>query len=336
MGDVALTVPVIRGILNENPTIYITLVTKKAFIPFFEGIERLHVIPADFKKRHKGFPGLFRLFSQLREQTKSDLVIDLHSVLRSKILSFLFRISGKKVVTIKKDRKRKEQFTRSAEVPALPHTVSRYTDVIHRAGIPLSKAMEPPVFELPGEKVDFIRNYLIRKGLDKKILIGIAPFARHTLKIWPLENVKKLIAFLLKTETVHIFLFGGGKHELNVLNDVASGFKECSVVELHLEHELALMRKLSVMVSMDSGNMHLAALSGIPTISIWGATHPGIGFGSWHQPDSNSIQISKEELPCRPCTVYGKGTCYRGDFACMNRITPEQVARQVKLVCEQL
>lgn len=79
------------------------------------------------------------------------------------------------------------------------------------------------------------------------------------------------------------------------------------------------------MISMDSSNMHMAALSGTKVISIWGGTDPLTGFGAWQQPDEYSIRIPVEELTCRPCTVYGKGTCRRGDFACMEWLTPEMV-----------
>ena len=54
------------------------------------------------------------------------------------------------------------------------------------------------------------------------------------------------------------------------------------------------------------------------------------GFGAYHTNNSLNIQISKEELDCRPCTVFGKGTCRRGDFACMNWLTPEKVYNEIR------
>jgi ADP-heptose:LPS heptosyltransferase len=76
---------------------------------------------------------------------------------------------------------------------------------------------------------------------------------------------------------------------------------------------------------MDSSNMHMAALVGTKVISIWGGTDPLSGFGAWTQPPAYSISIPVDELTCRPCTTFGKGTCSRGDFACMNWLTPEIV-----------
>jgi ADP-heptose:LPS heptosyltransferase len=90
------------------------------------------------------------------------------------------------------------------------------------------------------------------------------------------------------------------------------------------------MSKLDMMISMDSSNMHMAALVGTKVISIWGGTDPLSGFEAWMQPESFSIRIPTEELTCRPCTIYGKGECKRFDFACMNWLTPEMVYEKIE------
>ena len=81
-----------------------------------------------------------------------------------------------------------------------------------------------------------------------------------------------------------------------------------------MEAELALMSHLDVMVSMDSGNMHLASLINTPVVTIWGATHPLAGFMGWNQSEENAVQV---DLPCRPCSVYGNKPCSRKDYACL-------------------
>ena len=80
---------------------------------------------------------------------------------------------------------------------------------------------------------------------------------------------------------------------------------------------------------MDSGNMHLAALSGVPVLSIWGATHPDAGFGPWGQGEEAILQIPTDELTCRPCSVFGNKPCWRGDLACLTSISVETVAAGV-------
>ena len=100
--------------------------------------------------------------------------------------------------------------------------------------------------------------------------------------------------------------------------------------QLKMKQEVALMTQLDLMLCVDSSNMHLAALLGIPLLSIWGGTHPDVGFGPYGKGEESIIQVSREELPCRPCSVYGKEKCYRGDFACLTNITPEYVVKRME------
>ena len=100
----------------------------------------------------------------------------------------------------------------------------------------------------------------------------------------------------------------------------------------NLQEELVLMSHLDVMVSMDSANMHLASLVHVPVVSVWGATHPYAGFMGWNQDDDMTVQV---QLPCRPCSVFGNKACYRGDMACMNRITPEMIINKVEKVLDR-
>jgi ADP-heptose:LPS heptosyltransferase len=154
----------------------------------------------------------------------------------------------------------------------------------------------------------------------------------HTSKIWPLQYYPELIRLLIQRTRAKIFLFGGGEKELNFFEELRSEFPEnCVVVagQLKMKQELALMERLEAMVAVDSSNMHLASMMNLPVVSIWGGTHPDVGFGPFGQHPENLIQISRDELPCRPCSVYGRETCYRGDFACLNRITPEVVSERV-------
>ena len=83
------------------------------------------------------------------------------------------------------------------------------------------------------------------------------------------------------------------------------------------------------MITMDSSNMHLAALAGTKVVSVWGATHPFAGFMPYNQSKELVVQVS---LPCRPCSVYGNKPCYRKDFACMNLISPEMITNKVKSI----
>ena len=143
--------------------------------------------------------------------------------------------------------------------------------------------------------------------------------------------MEQLISMLAKTGEYKIFLFGGGERESLILNRWASDFpgKVVSLtgMQLGFSGELALMSHLKLLVSMDSANMHLASLVGLPVISVWGATHPYAGFLGWKQSLDNTVQV---DLPCRPCSVFGNRPCWRNDYACLNEISPEEIANKIK------
>ena len=113
MGDVAMTVPVLRAFVNQFPEVKITVVSRPFFKPFFEGIPNLSFFDFDEKERHKGFFGLCKLYQDLTA-LNIDAFADLHNVLRSKVVRTLFAVSGKKIASVDKGRDEKKALT-SAE-----------------------------------------------------------------------------------------------------------------------------------------------------------------------------------------------------------------------------
>jgi ADP-heptose:LPS heptosyltransferase len=326
MGDVALATPVIRGIRSQYPEIKITLLTRSGFEQFFYSIDDLQLFIPDFGKKHKGFFGIIRLFRDIKKSDKIDHVIDLHDVLRSKILRFLFVLSGIPCTVIDKGRRGKRRMITGKEKIQLKHSVERYYDVFSRAGYPVRPAALPSIIP-SAEGLSEVSGLPVNM---KDLNIGVAPYAKHALKIWPEENMIKLLELISGRRNVKIWFFGG-YDEQERLTTLRSRVPGSFLVtgKLSPGGELALMSRLDLMISMDSSNMHMAALIGTRVISIWGGTDPIMGFGAWQQPDDFAIRISVDELTCRPCTVFGKGKCKRGDFACMAWLTPEKVFKKI-------
>ena len=321
MGDVALLTPVIKGMRKQYPDVEMTIVTRKAFESFFYSTGEIKLFFPDFKKNHKGLSGIFKMYRDLRKE-HPDCVIDLHDVLRSKILRQLFRLSGVPVHVINKGRNDKKKIINGTRRTGLKHSVLRYCDVFAEAGFPLVP-LDPPCIHLTPQGLAEVSGLKLNLA---DFNIGVAPYARHKLKMWPEEYMKKLLEIFSAKDNVKIWLFGGND-ELERLENFRTQVPGAFIVsgKLSLAGELALMSKLNFMISMDSSNMHMAALTGIRVISIWGGTDPLSGFGAWKQPDSLAFRIPPEELTCRPCTIYGKGECRRGDLACMNWLTPERM-----------
>ena len=334
MGDVVLLVPVIRSFVATYPDVEVTVVTRPKFASFFTDIERVIPFPADVDHTYNGIFGMRDLFKKLLKKASYDVVLDMHDHIRTIMLRNLFKVFAGKVIVFDKGRKEKHAITRedNKSTASLIHTVERYRLAFEKAGYPFA-ILPRPYFLVKDSTLTETTEWLNENGIEKKEKwIGIAPFARHTSKIWPLNNYDDLISRMIAKSSLKFFLFGGGEAEVEFLAGLQKKFPEHSVVvagQLKLKQELALMQMLDLMLCVDSSNMHLAALMGTPLLSIWGGTHPDVGFGPYGSSEENIIQISRTELPCRPCSVYGREKCLRGDFACLAWITPDQIASHV-------
>ncbi|WP_298136112.1 glycosyltransferase family 9 protein [Flavobacterium sp.] len=304
MGDVAMTVPVIRAFVEQNKSVKITIVSRPFFKPFFDGIDNVNFFAVDVKERHKGFVGLLKLYSDLK-QLNIDAIADLHNVLRSKVIRALFALSGKKVAFTDKGRKEKKQLTRSENkiFKPLKSMFERHVDTFSKLGfsIDLSSTNFP--------KKAILSNEIVTISGEKQNSnwIGIAPFAQYESKVYPKDLMQQVIDELALNNNNKIFLFGGGNKEIEILNQFASNKNNVIVVagKLNLQQELQLISNLDVMLSMDSGNAHIAAMLGIKVITLWGATHPYAGFSPFNQPLENCLVSDRNQFPLLPTSVYG-------------------------------
>ena len=276
MGDVAMTVPVLSALSQQYPHLKITVLTKPFFAPMFAQLKHVNAFEAEVKGNHKGLFGLWTLYKELRA-LRIDAVADLHNVLRSKVLKLFFRFGGIPFVQIDKGRAEKKALISSISkvFKPLKSTHERYAEVFSKLDFPvdLSKAI-PLSQEKPSEEI------LKWVGAQSKKCLGIAPFAAFEGKMYPLYLMKEVIHKLDDAGNYTILLFGGGKEEERKLNIFETQFKCCTNVsgKLSFAEELAVISQLDGILSMDSGNGHLAAMYGIPVITLWGITHPYAGF----------------------------------------------------------
>lgn len=303
MGDVAMTVPVLRAFVKQYPTVKLTVISRPFFKPFFDGIPNLDFFAFDEKERHKGFPGLLRLYKDVKK-LKIDAFADLHNVLRSKVISLLFALSGKKRATVNKGREGKKELTRAENkiFKPLPSMFERHAKVFEELGFPvdLSNPEFPKKAVFGAEITDLV-------GESYQKLIGIAPFAQYDSKVYPLDLTKEVITKLAENKENTILLFGGGKKEIEILNSLSEPFKNVINVagKIKFQQELKLISNLDVMLSMDSGNAHIAAMLGVKVITLWGATHPYAGFLPFNQSLENALTSDRNQYPKLPTSVYG-------------------------------
>src|SRR5574344_207677 len=336
MGDAAMTVYVLYALATQHPDLRITMLTRTRFVPMFEWLPaNVQVKGVDFAE-HDGIVGLTKMFGNLKKGN-FDAVADLHNVLRSKYLRTCFAMLGVKVAKVNKGRMEKKQLIgHGVDHEPLKHMTERYAEVFRSLGlsVDLSQKMQ---LNLLHERCAVLNNLAGEKSLADQ-WVGVAPFAAHLQKIYPLDRMQQVVS-LLADQGCKVFLFGAGRKEAKVLEAWEEEYQErkgggkviniCGKME-GLRNEMLLMSKLNLMISMDSANMHIASIFGTPVLSIWGATHPKAGFSGYGQSPDSEMQL--EELNCRPCSIYGKKPCRFGDLRCMN-IAPDKV---VEKACEMI
>ena len=320
MGDVAMSVPVLRAFSSQYPDVKLTVVTKPFFKPFFRGIPNVTVVEAQIKGKHKGIIGLWKLSRELR-RFKFDVVADLHNVLRSKLLKLFF--FGKKVIQIDKGRKEKKALISGKDFKQLKTTHQRYADVFEKLGFPLD--MSKPKFL---EKAQLNPKHLSIIGHSSKPWIGVAPFAAFKGKMYPIDLMTEVVQELSKT--YKILLFGAGEKEVKELDDLANKFE--NVINLagqfSLDEELDIISNLDLMLAMDSGNAHLAAMLGVKVITLWGVTHPFAGFLPFNQDEDSALLTNRVQYPKIPTSVYGN-VLPEGYEQAMRSIAPELIISKI-------
>lgn len=328
IGDVAMTVPIVLAIKQQYPKIKITVVSRPLFESFFSSIPDVTFFSADFENSKSGVLDLFKLYKSLAKHN-IDAFADLHNVLRSMVVGTFFKLSGVSVIKVDKGRPERKKLTALANKKLRPikSMFERHADVCKQLNIPidLSKVklldkrnLSPKVLELTGSK--------------ESKWIGFAPFATYNTKMYPLELTKEVIK-KARAKDYKLFLFGGGAKEVKLLQQIESSFDNCINIagKLSFAKELELISHLDLMVSMDSGNGHMAAMFGVSVITLWGNTHPYAGFVPFNQPISNSIVPDLKAYPYIPTSIYGNKVIENYED-CMKTISPDTVIEKINEV----
>lgn len=333
MGDVAMTAPVLTALVSQYPQLRITVLTREFFGPIFNGLPNIMVYSADVKGRHKGLPGLWKLYRELMG-LHINAVADLHNVLRSNVLKVYFKLGSVPFVQIDKGRKEKRALTSLSkkELRPLKSTHQRYADVFSRLGFPISLNSTSLLPKRSVSDTDFNKILAVSKPC-----LGIAPFAAFAGKMYPLDLMEQVVDKLNATNNYRILLFGGGETEKRELEKWGSKYGNCInlVGKVSFDLELAIISRLHLMIAMDSGNAHLAAMFGVPTLTLWGVTHPFSGFYPFDQPMENALLADRVIYPFIPTSVYGN-KYPPGYENAMRTISPEAVLLKIDeiLGCE--
>ncbi len=331
MGDVALMVPVLMAFLEAYPHYSVTLVTRPKFSPIFNKIEGVNVLEARLEGAHKGIIGLFRLHKSIRK-LEPEAIVDLHNVLRTKILRLFFGVKTIEFKAIDKGRSEKRALTRSSNkiLKPLKHTSQRYKEVFEGLGFS---------FNLKGTHIlpkGTMPNKIMDRGQLEGKLIGIAPFAAYKGKMYSLTRLEKVIKGLNDQLDCTILCFGGGDEEKSAIAHWSSQYPNCInlIGQVSFDEELKIISNLDLMLSMDSGNGHLSAIFGVPTLTLWGITHPFAGFAPYGQPEEHSLLADRTTFAQIPTSIYGN-TYPAGYEEAINTIPEEVIISRILAILDQ-
>lgn len=305
-----MTLPIVKQFLEQNPNTELIFVSQSIYSDLFQSIDRLEFYEVELKK-YKGLLGLYRLSRELN--TKNfDYIIDLHNTLRTQTLIFFLKFNSRKIYSLDKGRKERKLLTRKQNKLLIPINSmhERYAQVFKKAGFSLQLALNP--IKIPNS----IQT------------VGIAPFAGYKEKTYPLNKMKNIVCELAQNNK-KVLLFGGGKKEVEELQSWEKLHSNIESIagKFTLIEELAYLKNIDVLISMDSSNMHLASIVETPCISIWGATHTFSGFLGFNQKKENCVENKK--IACRPCSIYGDKKCFRKDLICLNSISEYQILSKI-------
>ena len=316
LGDVAIMKPVVKAYADATPGVRFTVAGPPMLQPLFEDMANVSYLGL---KKKQSFVKIYKAL----DAVGADTVVDLHKVNRVGFAVVLLRLRHLldlhyRIFALRKGRVSRWLYLHHwRRAPRRPQW-QRYDDVFRRAGLKRAESGEWRVES--GRQLPTTHCPLPTK-------IGVAPFAQHAGKIWPEERTEALVRML--SERGHEVVLFGSKDEAPVLERWARHYRGVSSMagRLPFAEELEVIRGLSLMVSMDSANMHFASAVGVPVVSIWGATHPDFGFYGFGQDRANALCA---DLPCQPCSAYGSKPCRYGDRRCMAAITPEMVLGKIE------
>lgn len=321
IGDVLLTTPLIRFLRREFQNAQIDFLVKSQYQELL--VHNPHLDKIYTYDQKTGFKGLRQLKKELQKQGY-DQIIDLHRNLRSFYLRSLYK--GAKVVKFQKMALR-----RFLLVHFKLNLYRNITPVSQRYLNSLDSKDDRLGLELfiPLDVRGRIHRRLGTRGLDPNgLVIGFAPGAGFWTKRWPSEAFAHLGDLLSQNLDAQILLFGdqGDKKVCQRITELMHKQPIDLSGELSLLETAAAMERCSLVVTNDTGLMHIAAALKKKVVAIFGPTTEELGFF----PYGTDYVVIQRELPCRPCSFHGSNRCKKGHFKCMRDISPEEVFQAVR------
>jgi heptosyltransferase-2 len=330
LGDTVLTLPLLAEIKRRLPNARLTFFCSPQGQELLEGCSVIDAIIVDDKKgAHRGLSGIRNQARRLRE-LRFTLALTPHKSLRSALILYLARIPCRVGF---RQSKGWFLFNRRADRPAERHDLERNLSLLNAFGIAIEDCRRGFADLGLGERQTSLATTLQQAKKRCRTIVGVNPGSVWATKRWHAEGYAQLIRLLKARRGCEVVIFGGPR-DTEIAAAVAGACgSECINVaaQLSLSELPAALAACDVFVTNDSGPMHLAVASGVPTVALFCATTPTLGF----YPYTADAVVLEKELPCRPCSSHGGRRCPLGTEDCIRLIRPEHVLQAVESLLDR-
>lgn len=309
IGDIVLTTPVVRCVKNQLPGVEVHFLTKASFADVVSANPYIDKVWTYGENQEA--------LLQALKQENFDFVIDLHHNLRSMRIR---RMLGVKSAAFNKLNIEKWMIV-NFKINLLPnvHIVTRYMDTVASQGV-----------KYDGNGLDYFIDTADEVNTEKlpspwkNAYVGFVIGAKHATKRLPVD---KIISIINEMKLPVILL--GGKEDAATAGEIitktgALTFNACG--NFKLSQSASLVKQARLIITHDTGLMHIAAAFNKKIISIWGNTIPGFGMTPFTAND-NSFIVENKYLSCRPCSKIGYEKCPRSHFRCMRDIDTDIIVK---------
>jgi len=320
-GDIVQASPVPAAFHRRYPEARIDWLVRGDFAPLLKDHPHLHQVIAFDRK--EGLRGLIRRAWRLGGEGYTHLY-DAHSNLRSRIFSWVFRTRNWRVNFLRRPKERIRRWLffrlRLRHVLPVPYRGSdSYLWPLKKWGLSTSQPEGPQFWSKAGLPPDILKRL---ETLPRPWVVA-APSAAWEMKRWPIEHWRALVRELRGASII----FVGGPDD-DFISEIAAAAPERTLNlagRLTLNESAALVKKADLVVSGDTGILHVADLMERPTLALIGPT----AFGYPSRRTSIVLEVPVSQLPCKPCSKDGRGKCRSDAYKkCLTSLLPETVAHE--------
>lgn len=326
IGDVLLASPLIRILKKEFPDCRIDFVIKKEYLQLIEFHPFIHKKYVFDKANSK--QSLRAIKTSIRQENYN-IIVDIHNNFRSKWLRS--NANDSEIKTFKKYVWQRFLLVMLG--------INRYRNIVpvyqrYLDSLQLEYDYKGLDLYLPDEAMQYSEDMLKTSIYEfQGAVIGIAPGASFATKQWPKAYFAELISYLTSQRDIRILLFGGPAdteicNELEQVDTRVINFAG----KLSLLQTAAMISHCNLMITNDSGLMHMAAAMKRRVVAIFGSTVEQLGFYPY---TTQSVVLENKHLKCRPCSHVGRHKCPKQHFKCMQEIYPKQVMNAVLMLLQK-